>query len=460
MGIQARVRFVGMGVAALVVMLLCATAMPSWALADAGGALEAGSAIMIAEDPEAPGEEPVHPDGWELVGANWNYWKDGVQVMAGWVDTDVKPSGLGGDEGVHRYWIDAKGNLAVSRLINTSSSKDRAAGYCAYATKYGYVATSKITVGNKIYLVKNNKKRPGQLESGNKAAGRLYTNKYSKDSKKHFYYISKKSHAVITGKAVRIAGYGWVYSLPKKGYAVTGVTKFDATHFLLADKYGRLCRQKQCFLKTDKYAGSTQWYRIEKTKKNKQVFGARVGDFKVKGKRYIGLKKGGRLFRNAYKIENGKYYHADDRGCITYDTVVNGLIRKAAGHSSPSRYLIMVDIDNPRVMVFQGYRGNWKVKYIWKCCTGKSSTPTVTGTYSIGGKGHSFGEDHGYSCYYYSQITGDYFFHSRKYYANTHRLMDGRIGKRCSMGCVRLYDKDAIWIQRNCPSGTTVVCTR
>ena len=422
----------------------------------------ADDALRAAEvvdpvDPSNPDPAPVL-DGWVQNGTKWTYWESDVQVKGKWVDTEVAPI-AGGTAGMHRYWIDANGNLAVSRLINTAKNKDKLAGYCAYATEFGYVAMTKTVVGNKIYLVKGSSKKPGLLESGNKKAGRLYTSKYTSGSKKHFYYISKKSHAVITGKAVKIKGYGWVYNLPKKGYALTGITKFDKTHLVLADKYGRLCRQKKGLLKSDAYHKTTHWYYIEKTKANKNVFGARIGEFKAEGVRYQGLKQG-YLFTDGYKIYNGKYYHADSRGCITYDSVVNGLIRKAAGYWSPSRYLLMVDIDNPRVMVFEGYQGNWKVKYIWKCCTGKPSTPTITGRFSIGAKGHSFGEDHGYACYYWSEISGDYLFHSRKYYPYTHKLMDSRIGRRCSMGCVRLYDSDAIWIQRNCPSGTTVVCTR
>ena len=400
-------------------------------------------------------------DGWVQDGdGTWGYWKNGEQVKGDWVDTDEKPAGLGGAAGAHRYWVDNDGNLAISRLVNPSTAKDSSGkSYYAYATEFGYVAMGKTVVGNKIYLVKGSSNYPGLLESGNKKAGRIYTAKYSSDSKKHFYYISKKYHAVITGKSIKIKGYGWVYNLPEKGYALTGITKFDKTHLVLADKYGRLCRQKKGLLKTSAYYKSTHWYYIDKTKANKNLYGARIGEFKVKEIRYQGLKKG-YLFTDGYKIYNGKYYHADDRGCITYDTVVNGLIRKAAGYSSPSRYLLMVDVDNPRTMVFEGYRGHWKVKYIWKCCTGKPSAPTITGRFSIGAKGHSFGESHGYACYYWSQISGDYLFHSRKYYPYTHKLKDGRIGRRCSMGCVRLYDSDAIWIQRNCPSGTTVVCTR
>lgn len=452
MAVNVKQRVATIGV--LAVILACAVGMfgmQGHAYAAENAGLNAAE-TAVTDDPIA--EEPVHADGWEFANNAWHYWEGNVMQTSRWIETASGPQISGLPAGVHRYWIDQNGNLAMNRLINTASEADKLAGYCAYATNYGYVATGKTVVGNKIYLAKAN----GKLESGNKKAGLLVTANYDKGKKKRWYYIDKKTHAVITGKEVKIAGYGKVYNDPKTGHVVRGVTKFDKKHVLLADSRGRLC-QKHGWVKTKKYAGSTQWYRLERTTKNKKVYGARTGYFKVRGKKYLGIRNTGYLFRNGYKKINGKYWHANDRGKLTKDAVVNRLLSKAQGYGSPSRYLLMVDVDNPRVVVFEGYRWHWKVKYIWDCCTGTPNHATVTGVFSIGAKGYSFGEGHGYSCYYYSQITGDYLFHTRKYYPNTSTLMDPRIGKRVSMGCVRLYDEDALWIQRNCPSGTTVVCT-
>lgn len=152
-------------------------------------------------------------------------------------------------------------------------------------------------------------------------------------------------------------------------------------------------------------------------------------------------------------------YIADNDGKLQADTVANRLVMMAQAYSSPSQYLIMVDIDNPRTVVLEGSQGNWKVKFVWDCCTGAPDSPTVTGVFEVGIKGYSFGEDKGYSCYYYTQFYGDYLFHTRKYYPNSRELKDGRMGERVSEGCVRLYDEDAIWIQENVPAGTTVVTT-
>ena len=131
---------------------------------------------------------------------------------------------------------------------------------------------------------------------------------------------------------------------------------------------------------------------------------------------------------------------------------------KAQDYWSPSDYLIMVDVDDPKTIVFEWWNNHWEPKFIWECSTGAPETPTVTGVFSVGIKGYSFGEDHGYSCYYYTQFYGDYLFHTRIYWANTHILRDVSMNTRVSQGCVRLYDEDAKWIWDNVPEGTTVVC--
>jgi len=81
----------------------------------------------------------------------------------------------------------------------------------------------------------------------------------------------------------------------------------------------------------------------------------------------------------------------------------------------------------------------------------------VRGTFSVGSKGYSFGENKGYSCYYWTQFHGDYLFHSILYNPYTRVVQDGRLGASLSHGCVRLAIDDAKWIHDTIPRGTTVV---
>lgn len=133
------------------------------------------------------------------------------------------------------------------------------------------------------------------------------------------------------------------------------------------------------------------------------------------------------------------------------------MYRKAQKYSSPTKWLILLDYSNCRVAVFHGSKGSWKLKRFIVCSPGSYSTPTVRGTFYVGSKSYSFGEEKGYSCYYATQIYGNYLFHSILYYANTHSVMDGTLGAHVSHGCVRMAIGNAKYIYYNVPSGSKIV---
>ena len=130
---------------------------------------------------------------------------------------------------------------------------------------------------------------------------------------------------------------------------------------------------------------------------------------------------------------------------------------KAQQYYSSTNWLILADTTNNHVAIFSGSAGNWKLQKYWSCTSGAPSTPTVTGQFTIGSRGYSFGEEHGYSCYYWTQFRGAYLFHSVKYYANTRNIMDGRLGVNASAGCIRLDIDNAKWLYDYIPGGTKVV---
>lgn len=133
---------------------------------------------------------------------------------------------------------------------------------------------------------------------------------------------------------------------------------------------------------------------------------------------------------------------------------------RAQGYHSSTSWLLLVDITQNRVGVFSGSTGNWRLENFWSCSSGAPNTPTRVGQFTVGNKGYSFGEDHGYSCYYWTQFYADYLFHSVKYYAGTRNIMDGRLGMNISAGCVRMQIDQAKWIYDNIPRGTKVVVYR
>ena len=139
---------------------------------------------------------------------------------------------------------------------------------------------------------------------------------------------------------------------------------------------------------------------------------------------------------------------------VTNDPTVNRAYNQIYDMYSPSSYIIAVDLSNTRLSVFTGYAYNWKLYDTWEISCGAYDTPTITGSYNVGGKGYVFGSD--FSCYYYTQIWGDYLFHSTLYYNGTFDILDGRLGEHVSHGCVRNPIDKAEWIYDYIPGGTRI----
>ncbi len=152
-----------------------------------------------------------------------------------------------------------------------------------------------------------------------------------------------------------------------------------------------------------------------------------------------------------YNVKNGKASHpAADIGMDM--TMYN----KAQSYSSSTKWLILVDVTNCKFGVFQGSYGNWTPYKYWDCTTGAPGSPTCIGSYTIYGKGKSFG-DSDHTCYWYSQFNGNYLIHSVLYYPGTYTIKEGRLGMHLSNGCVRLAIDNAKWVYDNVPYSTKVV---
>ncbi len=128
---------------------------------------------------------------------------------------------------------------------------------------------------------------------------------------------------------------------------------------------------------------------------------------------------------------------------------------KSKGLVSDTEYLIYVQLDKFRTNILKKSGNQWTLVNSYICSIGKPSTPTPKGTFKVGNKGPYFGTEHGYICYYYTQITGNYLFHSIIYNLNG-TVRDGRLGMRISDGCIRLAKANAKWIHDNVPRGSTI----
>lgn len=123
---------------------------------------------------------------------------------------------------------------------------------------------------------------------------------------------------------------------------------------------------------------------------------------------------------------------------------------------SLTSYFIWIDLSHQRVNIFSGSKKKWDLVKSMVCSSGKASTPTVKGDFAVGSKGSYFIADGGARCKYYTQIQGNYLFHSVLYDNKGKYIIDNTLGLPVSHGCVRLSLENAKFIYDNIPAKTTI----
>lgn len=123
--------------------------------------------------------------------------------------------------------------------------------------------------------------------------------------------------------------------------------------------------------------------------------------------------------------------------------------------TSATNYYINVDLPKQRVNIFTKSEGVWILDRSLICSTGKASTPTVKGDFTIKDKGPMFRAGSNTICNYYTRFYGNYLFHT-VLLDNKGNIQDGRLGTPLSHGCIRLAIDDAKYIYTTIPYGTKV----
>jgi len=165
-----------------------------------------------------------------------------------------------------------------------------------------------------------------------------------------------------------------------------------------------------------------------------------------------------KIFKDNEKDKNkikDVFNHLGFRDSKNYDESVKKTVNTKNYYSS-TNFLIYVDKSNFKVNIFKGKEKNWILQKSFLCTIGKKSTPTPTGTFTIGVKGLYFGVNKGYKCWYYTSFKGNYLFHSIIYNLDG-SIRDGRLGMALSDGCIRLSKINAKYIWDTIPAKTKVI---
>ena len=162
---------------------------------------------------------------------------DGKLVTsAGWLVTD----GFG--QGLQRYWVEAGGAVATSRLIDPDAD---GSGWWAYATSAGYVARGKyVSSDSKVYLADND----GRLED----PGWVVSSAYGDGLQR--YRVDEGTHACTSGFFA--VGDDEYYAIPSQGYVLRGSRDIGVITYY-ADNDGVLLTPVQGTIPTAKDGVST-----------------------------------------------------------------------------------------------------------------------------------------------------------------------------------------------------------
>lgn len=199
-----------------------------------------------------------------------------------------------------------------------------------------------------------------------------------------------------------------------------------------SEVYGKWCKSKKAKSVT------TGWKTVDKGTAKERKYYYRNGAL-VKGQQDI----------------KGIPYYFNSKGEVK--GVTSKMWKNVSKAPNKTGYYLSVDTKRNRFCIYTWSGSEWLVKTSWICSTGKKSTPTVKGTFSVLDRKSHFGENKNYSCWYATRFYKDYYIHSEKYKAGSKtKFVDGTMGKNVSEGCVRLQIKMAKWIYDNMKVGTGI----
>ena len=211
--------------------------------------VQTGSHLLTADASE---KRSCIRAGWSDDGNSWYASKLSKLPIAGfWTVTQAWTPGQ-----LQRYWIGSDASVAVSRLIDPSSSPvDRGAGYRAWATASGAVIRGAREQGGVIYLADND----GRLATG---SGWLVTDRFGQGMQRYYLYsrgaYSVAKPGVSRDGATGRGGIGAYHFTTGAGHVLRGSLRSGSIIYL-ADNDGRLATGSG-WLVTDRFCQGLQRY--------------------------------------------------------------------------------------------------------------------------------------------------------------------------------------------------------
>lgn len=342
------------------------------------------------------------------------------------------------------------------------------------------------------------------------AKGKLVKNQVTYIKSRKRFYVSQADGTLLTSlKKFRGRSYcgcsegylklglqycsgRYMYFNPSTGYAMRKVWKKVGKYYYYFNSAGKAYKNRIAPIGGSKYyfdAASHRCSGVRKVGKYYYGFHATSGKMqyglcRFNGKYYYFNTKTGRAVTNGFQkvgsstyyfnasgvrqsgwlVLSGKRYYLDPKknGAVTYGTKkINGTTCNFGTKGYVASGVITVRV-NRKNNVVTVYDGTIPVKAM-ACSTGKPSSPTPVGTFTVTSHhrwwmldGPSWGQ-------YCSHFLPSYLFHSVPMYSSSQNPYAvnssdfNKLGSAASAGCVRLCVADAKWIYDNVPIGSTVV---
>mgnify|MGYP000982135127 CR=1 FL=1 len=190
--------------------------------------VQTGSHLLTADASE---KRSCIRAGWSDDGNSWYASKLSKLPIAGfWTVTQAWTPGQ-----LQRYWIGSDASVAVSRLIDPSSSPvDRGAGYRAWATASGAVIRGAREQGGVIYLADND----GRLATG---SGWLVTDRFCQGLQRYYLYSRGAYSVAQLGRSSDgESDIGGAHYTTTAGYVLRNMDFDDGMSWFWANNDGRM----------------------------------------------------------------------------------------------------------------------------------------------------------------------------------------------------------------------------
>lgn len=123
---------------------------------------------------------------------------------------------------------------------------------------------------------------------------------------------------------------------------------------------------------------------------------------------------------------------------------------------SYTNHIIWTDLWRLKTYVLEYINSRWTLVKVMSCSSGDLNHPTQRGTFHVKYKNMYIGKQDYYLCKYIIAFYEDYMYHTVLFDWNGTKIIDGRLGKRVSFGCIRHSVEDSMWLYNNISVYTAV----